>query len=441
LIDRQLILEKKGAQRDSIEQTRAEFLRVISDIRPHVIRDLFAHSYPEFAFAVAEHFKSELFDDASAITDLDSPAFLCLAKHEIERIEDSHEPILANLPKSVRDSLVLPRLHLLDLHLRGRLSEPLLVEIVRLPLMRTIRRLMRLESPAIREAFPNWRSLTHTAFKPLLNSLQQWSKRWNLNKAWCRDHALRVLRHWLLDDRLRWSFMDADPDPPNVIPTREIRLLSYWNHSAKEAAFDVQWSQTFLSMEVHDGDPEPFTFDCGDVHIKAPGLNLLMENATDWKARVALDLRMEIYQTELPRLQKLKAAGSPFKEVDLDNKQSGAITAFEIKVADYIKRMTDRLALAKSQHELIQVKEKPSLSDHLAWTVRFQIPVDAQNNYESLTEIAKSEGVKLPAVSKAIKETLSKVDLVRRAPTKRGRIRGSKNRISVENETLRKLGR
>ncbi len=442
LIDRQLILEKKGAQRDSTEQTRAEFLRVISDLRPHVIRDLFAQSYPDFAFAVAEHFKSELFEGGMDITDSDSPAFLRLAKQEIERVPHSNEPSsLANLTKTVRDSLVVPRLHLLELHLLGRLSEPKFVEMVRLPLMRTIGRLIRLGDPAIRNAFPNWRSLTNTASKPLRKSLQQWSIRWNLNEAWCRDHALKVLRHWLLDDRLRWSFVEANLDPPNVTPTREARLFSYWYHSAKEAAFDVQWSQTFLSIEVHDGDPEPFTFNCGDVHIQASGLNLLMEKATDWKMRVALGLRMEIYRIERLRLRKLKAAGRPFKETDLDNKQSGAITAFDIEVADYIKHMTDRLASAKSRHDLIQVKEKTSLSDHLAWTVRFQIPIDFQNNYESPTEIAESVGVKLPAVSNAIKETLSQIDLIKRVPTKRGRTRGSRNRLSGVTRLRNKLGR
>ena len=441
LIDRQLILEKKGAQRDSIEQTRAEFLRVISEHRPHVIRDLFAQSYPNFAFAVAEHFKSELLEDGMDITDWDSAAFLRLAKQEIERVQHSNEPSsLANLPKTVRDSLVLPRVHLLELHLRGRLSDPQFVEMVRLPLMRTIARLMRLGDPAIRDAFPNWRSLTNTASKPLRKSIQQWSIRWNLNKAWCRDYALRVLRHWLLDDQLRWSFVEANPDPPSLSPTREFRLFSYWNHSAKEAAFDVQWSQTFLSIEVHDGDPEPFTFDCGDLHIEAPGLNLLMENATNWKAKVALDLRIEIGKTELRRLRKLKNAGSPFKESDLDNKQNGVLTAFESEVAEYIKRMTDRLASAKSQHDLIPVKEKTSLSDHLAWTVRFQIPVDFQNNYESMSEIRRSAKVKLPAVSKAVTETLTQIDLLKRVLTNRGRTRGSRNRLSGVTKLLHNLG-
>ena len=128
-----VILERKGKHRDSTGKARAIFLLGISELRPRVINDLYATAYAEFVYAVAGHFKGELFAE-SVTTSTESNAFLLLAKVTIEGIEESDEaPSIATLPRPVRDSLVIPRVYWLNLHLQGQLSDPMLIDIRRAP--------------------------------------------------------------------------------------------------------------------------------------------------------------------------------------------------------------------------------------------------------------------------------------------------------------------
>ena len=52
----------------------------------------------------------------------------------------------------------------------------------------------------VRDAFPSWASLRESEKTALLrDKLTVWSRRWNLDFDWYRNHALATLRHWLED--------------------------------------------------------------------------------------------------------------------------------------------------------------------------------------------------------------------------------------------------
>ena len=153
---------------------------------------------------------------------------------ELNRRPSNYETETACFPRSSQILVIS--------HLRGRVDDVPLVELASLPLMRAIGTLMRLGDSVIAKAFPDWRTIKasrHT--KDLAYEIELWSLRWNLNADWRCDHALRLLRHWLLDDPLRWTFLDT------LAPTRNPRLAELWHFVTKDKEFDVKFDlvQTF----------------------------------------------------------------------------------------------------------------------------------------------------------------------------------------------------
>jgi hypothetical protein len=72
---------------------------------------------------------------------------------------------------------------------------------------------------------------------------------------------------------------------------------------------------------------------------------------------------------------------------------------------------------AKSQHELVDVDDKPKLQEHIEWTVRYQV------GGEGLSQIAFSirqqeGGLQASTVSRAVEEVLSLIRLVKRPDAK-----------------------
>jgi hypothetical protein len=69
----------------------------------------------------------------------------------------------------------------------------------------------QVEARKVRQAFPSWELLLDSHLR---QSLLNWSKRWNLNVSWCRDHALTVLHRWFYHKGLQESFLHPyDPIP------------------------------------------------------------------------------------------------------------------------------------------------------------------------------------------------------------------------------------
>ena len=269
-----LKVEKERELRDSVALARARFLTLIRELRPHVITDLYPVAFPEYVFAVAEYFREQLLDKDHAF---DAPAFLCLSKQIVQGIEAGHEPSwVQRLNQPTKELVARRRPELLIDHLKGTLSESLLVELVNRPLMRVISRLVQLGDLEMAQAFPDWHTAKNlTCFQALRNALLEWSTRWNLDADWCRDHALRVLRKWLFNENLRWTFLYANTDPGDVM--RRSRLLaSAWQLAAMHNEFAVAWSQASLSGEILEGDPEDFTFKTHHIQFTAPGFNPIL---------------------------------------------------------------------------------------------------------------------------------------------------------------------
>lgn len=407
-------IERQTELRDSVALGRARFLRSILEFRRHVTLDLYSSSFAEFVFAVTDHFKDQLVNDAS---DAQSDAFLDLLKQTIDGIEAKNEPPwLAALDNETRAFIAQHRSEVVVAHLRGNLRNWDLVDLAKLPLMRAIGSLMHIGEGAIALAFRDWRTINHAGCSEgLTNALRGWSLRWNLDAEWCRDHALRVLRQWLLDDPLRWTFLEIDPDPPNVTPTRNSRLTDLWQFAAKDREFDAGWSQATLSGEVFQGDPDDFVFKHKKLPFRVQGYNPIVHDVTEWRRSVELDFRIYSYETELNRLRTIKATKN--QEEDLQSSFTGVLNLFKNELSAHVKRAEAKVAVAETALGLLRVKEKRDLDKHFEWTVRYQIPKDTPHDYELGTEIADEAGVSEAAISKAVNETLRQIGLAIRPKT------------------------
>ena len=422
-----LKLEKERELRDSVVLARSRFLTVIRELKPQVIVNLYTSTFPDFVFSVAEHFREQLIDKRQAT---ETSAFLLLSQQIIQNLEARHQPPgWQELDQSTRELIDVHRPRLVIDHLRGKLTQPLLIDLVNIPLMRAFSHLMQLGESEIGKALPDWRTvvkLSHCV--GLTESLIAWAMRWNLDAEWCRGHALRVLRQWLMDDPLRWTFLYADQDPP----IRNSRLAAHWLYAARYNEFAVGWSQAILSGEVFKGDPEEFSFERQKLKFTASGFNPIIESAGTWKRNLELDFRTHLYKTELNRLEDLKTNQNEVAE--LENKFSGALDVFKKEVLQHIERVTRKLKDAESSHGLLKVKEKRDRDKHISWAIRYQIPKTDSQGYELESEIAEDAEVSESAVSKAVTATLQEIDLPIRARTPKGR-------GDLSKRILRQLGR
>ena len=403
-------LERQSELRDSIQLARIRFLMSVWKFRPHVGNDLYTSTFAPFVFAVAEHFKAELIQDHS---EPQSEAFLDLTKSVIDGIEAKHEPAwLTHVDTETRALIDQHRSTLVVAHLRGRVVDVPLVEIASLPLMRVIGTLMHLGSVAIAEAFRDWKTIRDAGHaRELSIELQDWSLRWNLNADWCRDHALRLLRHWLLDDPLRWTFLDA------LGPTRDPRLAELWHFVTKDKEFEVVWSQATLSGEVFQGKPPDFEFDDKELPFKHDGYNPIVQNLAEWKRDTEIEFRIQLYEVELDRLKQINSQKD--KTNGLENGFNGILGLFRTAMNEHIAEAEAKVATAKKLMGLIRVAEKREVDKHLEWAVRYQIPENRERQYEFdyEYEIAEVARVSEPAVSKAITAILREIDLPKRLKT------------------------
>lgn len=400
--------------RDSVSLARARFLKTLLIVRPHVILDLYASSFAEFIFAVAEHFKERLVKDPS---EPHSNAFMGLLNETLAGIESNHEPVwLARVDDAMRELIERHRSEVVVAHLKGKLTDWQLVELASLPLMRAIGTLMHVGDQEIAVAFRDWKTVIKLGHcEALIKELKEWSLRWNLDADWCRDHGLKVLRKWLMDDPLRWTFLNLDPNPPNVMPTRNSRLTDLWDFAAKSKEFDAGWSQATLSGEIFQGDPEDFSFEHKNLFFKAQGFNPIVQDVAEWKRAVELDFRIYLYESELNRLRKIKATKNQTE--DLQSSFSGVLNLFKKEVSDHVQSAEAKVKEAKAALGLLRVKEKRHQDKHFEWTVRYQIPKNSSLDFELESEIADQAGVTEAAVSKAVTATLKEIALPIRLKT------------------------
>ncbi|HEY6803386.1 MAG TPA: hypothetical protein VI306_07390 [Pyrinomonadaceae bacterium] len=400
------------------------------------MQDLYTSIFPEFVIAVVEYFQDSLLNDKQTASGTDP--FLRLCQKEIDGLEETSEPPwLASVDSSMRELIDTHRAQLVLSHLKGKLPEQKLVDLACLPLMRLIGTVRQLGEPTIAASFRDWLTLLKL---PRLQSLKiallDWSEKWNLDADWCRDYAIKVLRQLLFDEPHRWTFLNVDPNPLGVTPTRNSQISGHWKFVARDGEFAVGWSQATLSGDVFLGDPADFSFDYRGLPFRVPGFNPIIESAIEWKRKVEIDFRVLLYTGELQRLTKLK--NSLDEDADLENEFSRYMQVFDDQVSKHIKDVQLRLEYAEVEQGLLRVKEKRQPDKHIAWTVRYQIPRSNNQGCELAKEIAVAEGLKSPAVSIAVTELLLEIGLNKRRSSS-GRKRGSKD--SVSTQTLRNLAR
>jgi hypothetical protein len=430
MLGKDLRVEKESELLDSSLLTRARFLRTILSLRPHVVADLYNSSFAEFVFAVTHTFKADLgLPDSKH--NLGVELFESLVEREIETIDEQNEPSNSfALSDSGRLKARALRPFITVQHLRGNISEPFLAEFACLPLMKSIARLMQLGDSQVSKAFS---SFEHSKDKPeshfLSEALTQWSKRWNLDAEWCRDHALNVLRLWLQDEPLRWRFMHS----LSKSAASNGRFAELWMFSTKEIEFDVGWSQVTLSDEVFGGNPREFVIK--KLDFKEAGFNPIIQSPSEWRRPIELKFRLTLYKRELERLSQM--GGNSLAGLSLDNRFTGEITTFRKRLSAHIKIANRKVAAAIKKYGLRKVQEMRKGEQHIAWTIRYQIPKNETLELELEDDIARSTNLSVPAISKATTKILKSVDLIKRAPQS-GRKLGSKNHPAVK--ILRSLG-
>jgi len=159
------VLEMPGNLAESRLQSRVIFLTSVLNLRSYVIGDLWETALFNFKSATLNHFFQALFGDLEC------------------GLEDYFKEKQEEFAKS-------PHAH-----------PDFLVDLIQ---QRLAPRWTTLASYPMRDTFRFWSCLKDKQADSLCEKILQWSKRWNLDADWCRDHALAVLRGWLLNDTLKW---------------------------------------------------------------------------------------------------------------------------------------------------------------------------------------------------------------------------------------------
>jgi len=175
------------------------------------------------------------------------------------------------------------------------------------------------------------------------------------------------------------------------------------------------------------------------------GWDFLDESALQFRRRVGLAFRQHLARSENAKLKAFerRAALSEYRNSSAEFITNLAwrdqtLRQFDKSLNQYLATMNRRKTAIVAKHDLLEMREKPKLNEHLGHTVRYQIP-DRKLNALTLTKIAKRAWLRESAISKAINECLSLIGLDKRPDTRGGRRLGSKN--SYTSHILNSLAR
>jgi hypothetical protein len=414
-------LEGKHGRKDSQLAASALFLKLIADLNPHVVDDLWP-TFWDLCYALCKEFGKDLIGDEATNR----------SGHQIFDILHrqawcEHVVFISNSEYS---------------NWRWR------------ALFWPLAELHKLEPARVSATFRNWKGLPNC---PLRANLRHWSKKWGLDADWCRDHALIVLRRLMFDKGLQNSFLhphEPDQDPflfPPKAQTLVWResdepaigkpsnwLTKIWSSVALEPLLD-EWSEylserwqhnvpasrEILKCRVFEGiEPDRFVVET----FNDDGWNFLDETLSDFSRRVEVNFRTYLAQEEYLRLSALTKDGGTTNEADyltLTNWRDRMLRKFKKALAKYAKLSNEHKSAVMSEGYLISTPSKRKLDHHLRLTIRYQIP-NASLSTSTLLSLGKASGV-----SKSVKETLTLIGLKRRSyKPAGGRKRGSKNKYS-----------
>jgi hypothetical protein len=410
--------EEKGDNAESRRHARAEFLKLIPDLRPDCISDLSRAGFLEFVYVVCERFQAQLLSGSKGTNLTGKHVFISLLFRAFQKIATD-----GLLNQSIGDLLCLTfaQFHVID-------------------------------AQTLEREFPSYEQVQHIdSAQTLYQSILEWSTKWHLEADWCREHAFDTLRNTLSDDSLKWSLlasyyspflrsiyseaissdMTKTADSSGLIVVLSEALVTLqsdsgelldrgWQWAAQEITHDLLWSRVQLNVNIHgnNGDPKPFRFKWKDIDFMRPGYNPLAETQTQYKRRLELEFRLLLNDRERAVLISLrKDESKPYLNAAIN---SGLLQRFRERLDKHIKTIIDRTA--KRTRELVRIKKRTQLNRNLKWTIDYQLYPGC-----TLAEIAKGT-IDQSVVAKAIDDCLKLLDLSKRPDAKRGRKTGSINK-------------
>lgn len=410
-----------GSSRTCIN-ARASFLKSVIDFRPHVVTDLWNTALPEFRRVVLSRFRDKIFGDN----------------------EENYRGNEKALPES------RPQVDYPVLILQQKLAPRPLATVTQVD--------------PLREAFFSCHKASQLPENAqLLERIHEWSKRFNLDVDWCRDHALSVLRKWLYDGELRWV---------SAFPFLLLLIQSNgWRSAVNDLHEDADLSSILVDVDFHTkyGEPPPFEFHwwrsaINDLHEDADlsgipvdvdfhtkhgepqtefhlsGLDfkdswsLVTESESQFKRRVEVIFRLSLAEWEVGHLNRLVAKQAwHLDAITLESqlaRSRGALQAFKLNLNEYVSEIKKWQSTIRSDLDLIQALAQPS-EEQVKWLVFYQVP---QDDFLCLpySAIARSSSSTRDAVRKKVKNTADFIGLKLRDPSlNSGRPRLSRKRACL----------
>lgn len=356
------VLQMPGQLAATRIRARASFLRSILYLRPNAVADLWDTALSEFKQLVLARFFQEIFDG------IDPKSYL----------KEKHEKCLAGA-ESICDFLV-------DL-IQQRLSPDNSVP--------------GSSEDLVREAFFSYGEATDSPEnKLLITKIDEWSRRWNLDEDWCRDHALAVLRRWLFDRELKWVGLFNFAHPTQI-------QQRGWISTVSELETEAPFSNVLveLDLEADSEFPSPLKFSPRNKRSNFSfenRWNLARESELEFKMRVRLEFRLALAEAEVSRLKTLRqqpdllrtATAKEFErlltEISLSGR-NGVIESFERELQNYIANVNAWRTKAKLQCKLEEGPQPPR-DEHLRWLILCRIP-DKNEKCLTYSEIVDTAAV------------------------------------------------
>jgi len=392
------VLQMPGYLAESRLLARALFLGSILYLRTDVIEDLWNTVFPEFKETVLRRFHSHIFYGTSP------------QKYEKDSLE------FLKTTNGSGDYLV----HLLQ--------------------RRLVPAQMDLTSPdPVRDELFCYVKAQQYGHNTLLDRIDEWSRRWNLDAEWCRNHALTVLRAWLFNHELRWV---------GAFPSRLGPIQSEgWRSASSSLESNADFSRFLVGLKLEaKGSPGPLKFhlqtEDGGFNFEV-SWNIAEENEARFKQRVQAELRLSLLEAEMKRVKLLrqedatnnmavKVFGTRLASTDL----ARTVTHhFERHLKKYLSEMKAWKKEAKRTDDLVEIPYKPR-TEHFEWLVLYQI-ADEDGTCLSHSEIADMarEPNSIRLTTDSVRKTIAKVakliDLGLRDPHQHaGRPPGSRKQIT-----------
>ena len=377
---------------------RASFLGTILGFRTNVIQDLWNTVFPEFKETVLRRFHSSIFSGTSP------------QKYE----KDSLEFLKTTNGKG--DYLV---------HLLQRRLAPAQMDLTSLD--------------PVGDEFFSYVKAQQCGHNTLLDKIDEWTRRWNLDAEWCRNHGLTVLRAWLFNHELRWV---------GAFPSRLRPIQSEgWRSVSSSLESDADFSRFLVERKGEaKGSPGPLKFHLqtkdGDFTFEV-SWNIAEENEARFKQRVQAELKLSLLEAEIKRVKLLRqedAANNMAVKVFAIRLASTDLAHtvthdFERHLKKYLSEMKAWKKEAKTTEDLIEISYKPR-TEHFEWLVLYQI-VDEDGtclSHSAIADLARERnGIQLTtdSVRKTIAKVAKLIDLGLRDPHQHaGRPRGSRKQIA-----------